>query len=95
LTAEQWKQLKAMRAALPEATITPKLHQGTLDCADVPWGVVTRYDAIAVVQFGPFERRRCLWPASLPKLASVVRTLETCAWTTVGAHRALAGAHVS
>ena len=24
----------------------------------MPWGVVTRYDAIAVVQFGPFERRR-------------------------------------
>jgi hypothetical protein len=47
-----------MRAALPGATITPKVHEGTLDCEDVPWGVVTRYGAGAVVQFGPFELRR-------------------------------------
>jgi hypothetical protein len=29
-----------------------------LDCEDVPWGVVTRYGALAVVQLGPFEPRR-------------------------------------
>ena len=44
--------------ALPEAAITPKIHEGTLDCDDVPPGVVTRYGAGAVVQFGPFELRR-------------------------------------
>lgn len=31
-----------MRAALPGATIEPKLHEGTLDSEDVPWGVVKR-----------------------------------------------------
>jgi|NGEPerStandDraft_6_1074524.scaffolds.fasta_scaffold465468_1 hypothetical protein len=34
------------------------LHEGTPDCGDVPWGVVTRYGALAVVQLGPFELRR-------------------------------------
>jgi len=29
-----------------------------LDSDDVPWGMVTRYGAVAVAQFGPFERRR-------------------------------------
>jgi hypothetical protein len=27
-------------------------------CDDVPWGMVTRYGAGTVAQFGPFERRR-------------------------------------
>jgi hypothetical protein len=29
-----------------------------LDSDDVPWGMVTRYSAVAVAQFGPFGRRR-------------------------------------
>jgi hypothetical protein len=55
-----------MRAALPEATITPKVHEGTLDCEDVPWGVVTRYGALAVVQR--------LFPARRPRRAAPSRT---------------------
>jgi len=41
---------------LPEATITRELHEGTLDSAGVPWSVVTRHGAAAVLQHGPFER---------------------------------------
>lgn len=43
---------------LPEATFTLKLHEGMLDCDDVPWGVVAHYGGAAAVQFGPFEQVR-------------------------------------
>ena len=57
LPAAQWAKLKAMRAALPEATIEPKIHQGSLDSNDVAW-VVSRNSALATIQFGPFSFRR-------------------------------------
>jgi hypothetical protein len=57
LTAAQWATLKAMRAALPDAIIEPKTHEGSLDSQDVPW-VVERDSALATIQFGPFEFRR-------------------------------------
>jgi hypothetical protein len=53
--------------ALPEAAITPKIHEGTLDSANVPWGVVWRLGAVAVAQLGPFERRRAFFfPFGVP-----------------------------
>jgi hypothetical protein len=38
--------------------LRPRQYEGTLDSADVPRGVVTRYGAGTVAQFGPFELRR-------------------------------------
>lgn len=58
LTAEQWDALQAMRAAMPGATIEPKLHEGTLDSNDVPWGVVERTSAIATITVAGVKLRR-------------------------------------
>ena len=38
--------------------VPPKLHEGALNSADMPRGVVSRCSALAVVQLGPFELRR-------------------------------------
>ena len=62
LTVEQWAKLKALRAAvelqIPEVTIEPKLHQGTLDSTEVPWGVVERMSARAVATVEDIEVHR-------------------------------------
>lgn len=58
LGAAQWKQLKAMRAACPAATITPRLHEGTLDSDDVAWGVVECMGALATATVAGVELRR-------------------------------------
>ena len=57
LTSPQWATLKAMRAALPDATIEPKTHEGSLDSDNVGW-VASRDSALATIQYGPFEFRR-------------------------------------
>ena len=58
LNREQWAQLKAMRAACPAATIEARLHQGTLDHKDVPWGVIERLGALATATVAGIEVRR-------------------------------------
>jgi hypothetical protein len=58
LTGEQWTRLKEMRKALPDATIEPRQHEGTLDDRRVPNDVVKRYGALATIHVGPVELRR-------------------------------------
>lgn len=58
LTREQWLAIKAMRAACPEATIEPRLHEATVDHEDVPWGLVERMGVLATIEVAGVEVRR-------------------------------------
>ena len=66
LTSEQWSTLKALCEAaslvfIPEGvdiSIEPRLHQGTLDSTEVPWGVVERMAARATTTVCGVEVRR-------------------------------------
>lgn len=55
LTHEQWMIIKVIKGRLPDAVITGLLHEARTGNR---WGVVTRYGAMAVIQYGPFELRK-------------------------------------
>jgi hypothetical protein len=58
-TAEEWKQLKAIRAAMPGgAEATLMLHESTFDSSDVCWGGATRKGIRVTLKHGPFELLR-------------------------------------
>lgn len=56
VSREQWAIMQCMRARLGEdrTAVTARVHEARLQHPDVPWGVVTRYGALAVVQLGPW-----------------------------------------
>lgn len=62
LTADQWAGVKYIRQRLTDAGINGtsdiRLHQGSLNTNDSPWGICESLGLRVKVQFGPFELMR-------------------------------------
>ena len=57
-SAAEWATLKAIKAIMPSADVTLRLHQASFDRDDIPWGIVERKSILVTAQYGPFEFSR-------------------------------------